>query len=196
MGLTLNSSSLNLEAAGGGGAAGLSTADVNTLIQNSAAWEYITTYEITSNVVSVDITGSDVFNWDLYDEIWISGRNIINNNQVQPYFKLNNYSCYYVNRFNASSQNAGNSTTFYLETFINGQGVNFDIKVRWDGTQFASMTWQVDPTYPGYPQLISVGQAATSDATSAIDTVTLGGFYFTPDKGKNINIYGLRKKTV
>lgn len=42
MGLTLNSNSLTLEAAGGGAAAGLSTADVNTLIKSNTPYQFIT----------------------------------------------------------------------------------------------------------------------------------------------------------
>jgi hypothetical protein len=55
MGLTLNSSSLTLEAAGGGGggAAGLSTADVNTLIKNSTPYQHIATLE-ASDSASLD----------------------------------------------------------------------------------------------------------------------------------------------
>ncbi len=49
MGLTLNSSSLTLEAAGGGGAAGLTTADVNTLIKNSTPYQHIATLTADSS---------------------------------------------------------------------------------------------------------------------------------------------------
>jgi hypothetical protein len=50
MGLTLNSSSLTLEATGGGSAAaGLSTADVNTLIKNSTPYQHIATLEASAS---------------------------------------------------------------------------------------------------------------------------------------------------
>ena len=57
MGLTLNSNSLTLEAAGGGGgAAGLSTADVNTLIESKSDYEFIKTLELTDVVSTWLIT--------------------------------------------------------------------------------------------------------------------------------------------
>lgn len=59
MGLTLNSSSLTLEAAGGGGggaaAAGLSEADVNTLIKAKTDWTLIESLDAAgANVISLE----------------------------------------------------------------------------------------------------------------------------------------------
>ena len=59
MGLTLNSNSLTLEAAGGGGggaaAAGLSEADVNTLIKAKTDWTLIKSLDATgANVISLE----------------------------------------------------------------------------------------------------------------------------------------------
>jgi hypothetical protein len=58
MGLTLNSNSLTLEAAGGA-AAGLSTADVNTLIKNSTPYQFITKVVADGGTV---LDCSNVFN--------------------------------------------------------------------------------------------------------------------------------------
>lgn len=53
MGLTLNSNSLTLEATGSGAAAGLSTADVNTLIKAASPWTFIEQVDVTSNTTAV-----------------------------------------------------------------------------------------------------------------------------------------------
>jgi hypothetical protein len=59
MGLTLNSNSLTLQStgsAGGGGSSGLSEAQVNTIVQNKADWEFIRQDEITTTISSWTLT--------------------------------------------------------------------------------------------------------------------------------------------
>lgn len=193
MGLTLGNS-LNVEVAGG--AAGLSETDVNALIQGSTAWEYITTYEITAPVVHVEISGSDTLDWNKYEEIWITGKNIINDGQVTPSFKLNNYSCYYINRYGTGpTTTTSTGTNFTLPIYYTNHGYNFDVKVRYDGINRASMDWNVTPTEDGRPNQYCRGYASTTSADAGVDSITLNNFRFIPDAGKEINIYGLRKRT-
>ena len=87
MGLTLNTSSLNLASSGGGAASGVSTSDVTTLIKNNTSWQFIakltadasTTIEYTSlttdfqtfRIMYEDLTFNQ--NSDTYLQLYLDG---------------------------------------------------------------------------------------------------------------------------
>jgi len=85
MGLTLNSSSLTLEAAGSGSAAGLSTAGVTSLISSKGEWEFVAKYEIASAVSTFTIDGLDMTAYRGYKLIY---ENFDPQSSVNPHFKV------------------------------------------------------------------------------------------------------------
>lgn len=124
MGLTLNNNSLTLASSGGSTASGLTTSDVNTLIQAQSEYEYITTVSQDTNVSEWLITtGIDHTKYSrhkyviTHGQLWANGYWSWHLLQPDGSTRWNNGGSWYSRRGTGSSSqsNINSSSILYFD---------------------------------------------------------------------------------
>lgn len=186
------------------GSAGLSTADVNTLIHAKSGWEYIDTFEFSGQNTHLLIDDSNIFDWDTYSQLRFTGRNIrhISNNQAGfriKYESANNYwPMAYINHYSNTYNSSTSSNIMYSFTYVQQYAnLSFDFTLHYN-TSRLSANWN---TYMGntggYDDHHNWGSGFYGSATSGVGGVQFYNFYTDTANGGDdkIEIFGIRRDT-
>jgi len=154
MGLTLNSNSLALEAAvGGGGAAGLTTADVTSLISSKGEWEFVAKYEVTATVTGFEIEGFDMTAYRGYKIVY---ENFYTGSVLNPHFKVMKAGSEFVNNNTYTMHRHGSS--YLTNRNANSSNIYWNSSTNWgtdaiDRLNSEIEIYQNDATYYGYAKI-------------------------------------------
>ena len=183
-------------------AAGLSTSDVNTLIQGKTALEYIKTLTFTGQITHITFDDADVFDWDTYSQIKFSGRNIRKRQGSHPAFQLRYgnaaYSMSYINHYANTYNNTSNQNIIYSFHQV-GQyhNISFDITIHYNNPRL-SANWN---TYMGqtggYNEQHNWGSGFYGSATGGLTGIKFYNFQTDTASGGDdkIEAFGIRRDT-
>jgi len=185
-----------------GAAVGLSTSDVNTLIQGKTALEYIKTLTFSGQITHITFDDADVFDWDTYSQVKLSGRNIRKIGNAQAAFQLrygsNAYSMSYINHYSNTYNNTSNQNILYsFNQVSNNANLSFDITIHYNNPRL-SANWN---TYMGntggYDQHHNWGSAFYGSATGGLTGIRFYNFNTDTASGGDdkIEAFGIRRDT-
>ena len=183
------------------GGAGLSTSDVNTLIEAKGGWEFIKDVSLSSNVSSIDFTGE--WDNDTYDQIWVKIRSqeFTTSHQIAMAFTTSGSSAVTytssINHYNSSYNTSQNTNWHYLENFYTPYdyiNIDYFFNVEDNNPVFsASLHWNA---YMGGGQSSLNAEnhqwGSMHNYSYDIQAFHLSNLYWTTPS--SIKIYGMRRK--
>lgn len=166
----------------GGGTAGLSSADVTTLIENNSEFTLIKTYPISADISQYTIPAADVdqSKYDVFRFLCKGNKWRANG---QPYFYCGGNNIATVSRY-GSGRNTSNGSNSYFGAQINSSSANFimELTFRWVNGYWHANGWVGTSRPGGYYDDFRIFDSITASAS--------GGSYYTNNgvNMKNFNI--------
>ncbi len=173
-----------VSADGGSGSetAGLSSADVTTLIENNSEFTLIKTYSISADISEYTIPAADV-DQSKYDVFRFLCKGNKWRASGQPYFYCGGNNIATVSRY-GNGRNTSNGSNSYFGAQINSSAANFimELTFRWINGYWHGNGWVGTARPGGYYDDFRIFDAITANAS--------GGTYYTTNgvNMKNFNI--------
>lgn len=199
MGLTLNSNSLTLGSAGGGGSSGLTEAQVKTLIKNNTPYQHIGTLEADNTAVSLDF--DDIPAYTTYKVIFDGLMPSTSSTYCEMRFYKTvgtphtasdyYYGSYYGGSNGGSGFSVNSATSFNLNESAHFQyGITGDMEISSVASQPATVRWTI-AMGTGVTALRFDGSGFWNDVAQPV------GFQFTTTSGNwsqgKVHLYGVNR---